>query len=86
MTSPTSIKDLEVFVQKVRYFERFIHMLAQILYPFRIILRTNNFLWTSTTEEQYVRVKELLSNAPILKPPDRKSTFFLSLSVGSHAI
>ena len=86
MTTPTSIKDLEVFVQKVRYFERFIHMLAQILYPFRIILRTNNFLWTSTTEEQYVRIKELLCNAPILKPPDRTSTFFLSLSVGSHAI
>ena len=78
-----SIKDLEVFVQKVRYFEQFIHMLAQILYPFHIILCTNNFLWTSTTEEQYVIVKKVLPNAPILKPLDRKSTFFLFLSVGS---
>ena len=44
ITSSMGIKNLEVFVQKVRYFEQFIHMLAQILYPFHIILCTNNFL------------------------------------------
>ena len=61
-------------------------MLAQLHYPFRIILRTNNFLWTATTEEQLVRVKELLSSALILKPANRNSTFFLSLSVVSHVV
>ena len=83
---PKGIKALEVFVQKVRYFERFIHMLAQALYPFRFILRTNIFIWNPFVQEQFNRVRELLFKAPILKPPNRDFPFFLSLSVGSHAI
>ena len=83
---PKDIKSLEVFVQKVRYFERFIHMLAQALYPFRVILRTNIFVWNPFMQEKFDRVRELLAKTPILKPPDRNSTFFLSLSVSSHAI
>ena len=83
---PKGIKALEVFVQKVRYFERFIHMLAQALYPFRFILRTNIFIWNPFVQEQFNRVRKLLFNAPILKPPNRDFPFILSLSVGSHAI
>ena len=83
---PKDIKSLETFVQKVRYFERFIHMLAQVLYPFRVILRTNVFVWNPFLEEKFDTIRDLLSKAPILKPPNSSSTFFLSLSVSSHAI
>ena len=83
---PKDIKSLETFVQKVRYFERFIHMLAQVLYPFRVILRTNVFVWNPFLEDKFDTIRDLLSKAPILKPPNSSSTFFLSLSVSSHAI
>ena len=54
------IKSLEKFVQKVRYFGRFINMLPQVLYPFRIILCTNVFVWNPFLEEKFNTIRDLL--------------------------
>ena len=33
LTSPTTVKELTSFIQKVRYFGRFIHQLSQLALP-----------------------------------------------------
>lgn len=83
---PTSIKALLSFVHKVRYLSRSFGMLAEYIHPLPKATQRDPFRWTEVEEKAFQNIKEKLSMLPILMPPNWENPFYVSLSVGSHAV
>lgn len=70
------------FVRLVNYYRKHLKNLAIVARPLTALTRTkmpaNQLDWTSEYEEAFINVKELLTSAPILHPPDLSTPFSLS--------
>ena len=51
LSSPSSIKELTSFIQKVRYFGRFIHLLTQLMLPLQNLTKAEKLEWDEESEE-----------------------------------
>ena len=45
LSSPTTVKELTSFIQKVRYFGRFIHQLSQLAFPLQQLTNAQTLVW-----------------------------------------
>ena len=86
LTSPTTVKELTSFIQKVRYFGRFIHYLSQIAFPLQCLTNASTLAWNEGSEESFQEIKTVLSSLPTLLPPLWDQPFFVNPSVGSESI
>ena len=86
LTSPTTVKELTSFIQKVRYFGRFIHQLSQLAYPLQHLTNAPTLAWSEESEESFQEIKIVLSSLPTLLPPLCDQPFFVNPSVGSESI
>ncbi|MCO5558871.1 hypothetical protein L7F22_012460 [Adiantum nelumboides] len=86
MESPKSTKELMSFVQKLRYLSRSFCMLGEYVHPLQKATQKDPFVWTKYEQEAFENVKDKLSMLPIIMPPCWDDMFYLSLSVGEHAI
>ena len=86
LTSPTIIKELTSFIQKVRYFGRFIHQLSQLAFPLQRLTNASTLAWNEGSEESFQEIKTVLSSLPTLLPPLWDQPFFVNPSVGSKSI
>ena len=50
LCSPTTIKELTLFIQKVRYFGRFIHKLSQLALPLQRLTNAPVLVWGDESE------------------------------------
>ena len=82
LTSPTTVKELTSFIQKVRYFGRFIHQLSQLAYPLQHLTNAPTLAWNEAREESFQEVKTVLNSLLTLLPPLWDQPFFVNLSVG----
>ena len=86
LSSPTTVKELTSFIQKVRYFGRFIHQLSQLALPLQRLTNASVLVWEEESEETFQEVKKVLSSLPTLLPPLWDQPFFVNPSVGSNSI
>ena len=86
LSSPTTIKEFTSFIQKVRYFGRFIHQLSQLALPLQCLTNAPTLVWSNESEESFQEVKRVLSSLPTLLPPLWDQPFFVNPSVGSDSV
>lgn len=61
-------------------------MSAEYVHPLQKAMLKDPFMWTKDEQEAFENVKEKLSILPTMMPPCWDEIFYLSLSVGKHAI
>ncbi|MCO5596500.1 hypothetical protein L7F22_050563 [Adiantum nelumboides] len=86
MESPKSTKEFMSFLQKLRYLSRSFCMLAEYVHPLQKATQKDPLVWTKYEQEAFKNVKDKLSTLPIIMPSCWNDMFYLSLSVGEHAI
>jgi len=70
MRSPANLHELRSFLGAVGYYRTFIDQFAQITAPIVKLTRKNvKYHWSKEQEESFIKLKEKLINAPILKFP-----------------
>ena len=58
LSSPSSVKELTSFIQKVRYFGRFIHLLSQLMLPLKNLTKAKKLEWDEESKECFSEVKK----------------------------
>ena len=53
LSSPTTVKELTSFIQKVRYFGRFIHQLSQLAFPLQKLTNAQTLVWAEESEATF---------------------------------
>ena len=67
MRPPTNVKELRRLVGMINYLARFIPNIGSIISPMPDLLKAEKaWVWDTTQEQAFVKVKELLTSAPIL--------------------
>ena len=61
LSLPTTVKELTYFIQKVRYFGRFIHQLSQLAFPLQRLTNAVALVWEEESEESFQEIKWVLS-------------------------
>ena len=84
--SPSSVKQLTSFIQKVRYMGRFIHLLSQLVFPLQQLTHSEELLWSNESERCFQEVKKALSTLPIILQPCWDQEFFVNPSFGEDAL
>jgi len=73
---PTNIHKLKSFLGAVGYYRNFIDEYAQTSAPLCKLLRKGvKYKWNNEQEQSFIKLKENLINAPILKYPDISKEF-----------
>lgn len=71
--SPTKVKELQIFLGMVNYLRRFVPKLAEIAAPLQMLLKKNvTWIWTDVHENTFNKLKEIISQAPVLQNFDPK--------------
>ena len=88
---PTPVNKTEVraFLGVASYYRRFIENFAGIAKPLTELTKTKGnlcFVWKSEAEAEFNKLKDLLTQAPILGCPDYKSPFILQTDASINGI
>lgn len=77
--TPTSVKQVQVFLGMCGYYRKFIFRFAQISVPLTDLLRKDSeFVWGVAQQKAFDDLKERLLMPPILSFPSFDETFFLA--------
>jgi len=69
LPTPKSIKDVRSFLGHAGFYRRFIKYFSVISKPLSNLLTKDNiFEWTEHCEEAFVKLKNLLTSAPVTSP------------------
>ena len=66
------------------YYHRFIYMYAKIAKPLYVVLV--KFIWMKECEESFQKLKQALTTAPILRPPNWNKTVHVHIDASNFAI
>ena len=66
------------------YYRRFIYMYVEIAKPLYALLV--EFIWTEECKESFQKLKQALTTAPILRPPDWNNPFYVHIDASNLAI
>ena len=87
LSYPTIVKELTSFIQKVRYFGRFIQQLSQLAFPLQQLTNAQTLVWAEESEVTFQEIKKVLGSLPnILPPPIWDQPFYVNPSVGSDSL
>ena len=76
--TPTNLKSLRQFLGIASYYRRFTPQFSKVAEPLYALTRKNTpFVWSSSCEEAFVRLKELLTSPPVLAFPNFEQPFIL---------
>ncbi|XP_075080520.1 uncharacterized protein LOC142166018 [Nicotiana tabacum] len=79
---PRTKKDVMSLLGRLNYISRFIAQLNTTCEPiFKLLKKDATIKWTSECQEAFDKVKEYLSNPPVLVPPEAGRPLFLYMSV-----
>jgi hypothetical protein len=74
--TPKNIKQVRSFLGLASYCRRFVENFSKIAKPITDLLKKDKkFLWTPKCEESFKVLKEKLTSAPVLIPPDTSKPF-----------
>ena len=86
LAAPSTSKQLQTFVEKVKYMSRFIHLASQLLYPLQQAMRREPLQWDEECEGVFEKVKEVLGGLSSVQAPDFSQTFYVNPSFGPDAV
>ncbi|KAA3473065.1 RNA-directed DNA polymerase (Reverse transcriptase), Ribonuclease H-like protein [Gossypium australe] len=79
---PHTQKEVRGFLARLNYITRFISQLTEKCDPiFRLLKKHNQGVWDNKCQRVFDKVKQYLSNAPVLSPPNPDRPLILYLSV-----
>ncbi|KAK3090931.1 hypothetical protein FSP39_015821 [Pinctada imbricata] len=84
---PKSRREVRSFLGLVGYYRRFIPDFSMLSRPLTDLTRKNaRFIWSVECNQNFDKLKELLTSAPILSFPDRYGKFILDTDASANAI
>jgi len=88
MTSPRSIREVQLLTSRVAALNRFISRSTDKCLPFYTLLRKvrKGFIWDERCEEAFKQLKTYLSEPSVLTKPEFKEQLFLYIVVSESAV
>jgi len=87
MPSPKTEREVHSFLGKLNYILRFISNLTTKAEPiFRLLRKNNTTQWDSVCQEAFEKIKQYLSNPPILVPPVAGRPLILYMAVQQNSM
>eukprot|EP00258_Populus_trichocarpa_P034346 XP_024450365.1 uncharacterized protein LOC112326507 [Populus trichocarpa] len=87
LPTPKSVKDVRSFLGHAGFYRRFIKDFSVISKPLSNLLTKDNiFEWTEHCEEAFVKLKNLLTSAPVVQPPDWSLPFEIMCDASDYAV
>ena len=84
--APTTAKALSRFLGQIRWHSRMLRYLADLATPLHAAVHRTPFQWTDTEDTAYRALKVLLSQAPVVQPPDWSKEFHVFVDTSDIAI
>ncbi|KAI3357067.1 hypothetical protein L3Q82_015454 [Scortum barcoo] len=82
--TPTNLRELKSFIGLASYYRRFVRGFSCIAAPlFRLQQKDSDFSWTPEFEQAFSSLKKVLTESPILTPPDPNLPFVLDTDTAS---
>ena len=83
---PSSPSDLRGFLGLTGFYRKFIRACAATASPLMALLCKDKFQWNPEAQSAFERLKSLMTQAPILAPPDFTIPFYLETNASGTAI
>jgi hypothetical protein len=74
---PKTIKILRGFLGLTSYYHKFVQCYGKIAAPLIALLKNNAFYWTSSIDQSFQALKEVMCTTHVLALPDFTKTFVL---------
>jgi len=75
---PKDVSELRSFLGTVGYYRKFINNFTALAAPLNLLLRKGvAYVWTEKQEESFIKLKNALTNAPVLAFPDYTKQFII---------
>ena len=86
-STPQTASDVRSFLGLCSYYRRFVPDFATIAKPLTRLTEKNvPFVWSSEEEESWLKLKKLLTSAPVMAYPDSRATFILDTDASQVGI
>lgn len=83
---PTNVRGVRRILGKTRYYQRFVDMFSEMVYPINLLTKKNvSFQWGSDQLHSFQLLKECMSQGPIVQPPRWEDDFYVNPSVSTHS-
>ena len=80
-------KEVRIFLGHVGYYIRFIENFSKLASPlFSLLMKDVQFTWSEACQKAFVKLRENLSTAPILRGPNWTLPFHISSNASDTAI
>ncbi|CAN6687784.1 unnamed protein product [Malus baccata var. baccata] len=87
LPSPTSMREVRSFLGHAGFYRRFIKDFSKIAQPlYRLLQKEVSFEFNEACEQAFNHLKDLLTSAPIITPPDWSIPFELMCDASDYAI
>lgn len=87
LPAPNSKKSIQAFMGKINFVRRFIPNFSYIVKPIHNLLKTNqSFIWDEQANASFLKIKYVLSFAPVLATPDFSRDFIVYTNATEEAI
>jgi len=80
------VTELRGFVGICTYYQKFVKGFSQLATPLEDLTNKGAFLWTTTTEEAFERLKQVMSNSLVLALPDFTQPFVLVCDASEEGV
>lgn len=85
--TPKTVKEVRSFLGMASWYRRFVDNFSALISPLTNLLRKNQrFIWTTTCEEAFGKIKECLVSAPILSSPDFTKGFYVKCDASGYGL
>ena len=84
--TPKNAKQLGRFLGQLRWHNYMLQHLADFATPLHVAVHRTPFRWTETEEKAYDALKIMLSQAPVVQPPDWTRPFHVFVDASNIAI
>jgi hypothetical protein len=87
LPTPKSVKDVRSFLEHVGFNRRSIKDFSVISKPLcNLLTKDNVFEWTEHCEEAFVKLKNLLTSAPVIQPLDWSLLFEIMCDASNYVV
>lgn len=87
---PNRITEVRRFLGLASWYRRFVPGFAEISSPLNELTKKlkkgKSFLWNDLAEQAFLKLKTILTTAPVLSTPDYSKPFYLQCDASNHAV
>lgn len=84
--TPKNVKEFQRFLGLANFYRRFVKNYSGFVLPLTNIVRGKDFIWREGEENAFKKVKQLLTNAPLLRHPSSAKPFVLTTDASKYAV